>query len=174
MFRREILATVCLAGLPLGGNTLSTSQSVSVSLQAAGKLSVTSSASLVRGGAPFSDFTVTVPVSYKARTTSTGSGAITVQASGEFSPTGGPTVASGDLTYTCTSATLGTACSGSPTISTSSQTSVVSIPKSTCMGGTGCSSANPASMNLNFTVANSPAHQTGSFTVSLTFTISAI
>ena len=174
MLTKGMRAATCLLVLPLGANTLTTTQSVSVTVQAAGKLSVSSSASLVRGTAPFSDFTVTLPISYKARTTSSGSAASTVQASSNFSPSGGPSVSSGDLTYSCTSANLGTACSGTQTISTSSQTSVVSIPANTCMGGTGCSSANPASMNLNFTVANSPTHQTGAFTVSLTFTISAI
>jgi hypothetical protein len=93
----------------------------------------------------------------------------------DFSPSGGPTAASGALTYLCGGANLGTACSGTQTASTTTQTPVLSVPASACTGGGGaCSSQNPNSVSLTFTLIDSPVYSTGTYSANITFTISAM
>src|SRR5947209_461215 len=80
-----------------------------------------------------------------------------VKATADFTPTGGPSVASGQLTYTCTSATLGSACSGTQTASTASQTNVVTLGAGACTGGGGsCSSVDPNTVQTSFALVNNP------------------
>src|SRR5208283_1908743 len=122
----------------------------------------------------FQPFTATVAVSYEVRTTPVGSGSITLQVTSDFTPTGGPAAAAGALTYVCSGANLGTACSGTQTASTTTQTPVLTVPASTCTGGGGaCSGQNPNSMNLTFTLTDSPAYPTSTYSANVTFTISA-
>ena len=157
-------------------------QTLYLTLQNAVKVTVSpSSVSLTHTGTAFSNFTSasSITVSYWIRTTpSTGSGSVQVQAA-EFTPTGkgGPVIGSsgGPLTYTCSGATLGTNCSGNQTLSTTTQTPVVtSIPAGTCTGGGGnCSSAVPNTVSTSFTLTDNPAYKTGSYSSVLTFTISA-
>ena len=109
------------------------------------------------------------------RTTPTGTGGtITLKVASDFSPGGGPSAASNALTYVCSGATLGTACSGTQTASTTSSTPVLTVPVSACTGGGGsCSSQSPNSVNLNFTLVDSPVYPTGTYSANITFTISA-
>jgi hypothetical protein len=87
--------------------------------------------------------------------------------------TGGPSVASGDLTYVCGAAGLGTACS-STTASTSTATAVVTVPSSACTGGgSPCSSTDPNTIGVTFTLADRPVVKTGTYTANVQFTISA-
>jgi hypothetical protein len=80
------------------------------------------------------------------------------------------------LTYTCTGATLGSNCSGMQTVSTVLATNVVTaIPAGSCTGGgSPCTTANPNTVNLNFSLTDDPKYKTGSYSATLTFTISAI
>jgi hypothetical protein len=154
--------------------TATATQSLSASLSPIGKVSVPSSVSLTHTGTTFADFSATMSVSYRVRTTSTGSGSITLQAGSDFSPSGGPLVSSGNLTYTCSSPTLGTACSGTQTVSTSSATSVLTIASSSCTGGGGsCSSSDPNTVSINLGLTNDTGFATGAYSASVTFTISA-
>ena len=156
-------------------------QTLYVTLQNAVKITVSpSSVNLTNTGTAFSNYTSasSITISYWIRTTpSTGSGNVQVEAA-EFTPTGagGPVIGSsgGPLTYTCSGATLGTNCSGSQTVSTTTQTPVVtSIPAAACTGGTNCSSAVPNTVSTSFTLTNNPAYKTGGYSSKLTFTISA-
>jgi hypothetical protein len=172
-----LLVPVCSqAQTPLGSQTLS------LTLQNAVKISVPSSAALTHSGTAFADYTANgVSISYWIRTSSGGSGNIQVQATSDFScVAGGPCIATpptaGDaLTYTCSGATLGTNCSGSQTVSTTAQTNAVTgIGGGACTGGGGaCSSAIPNTGTLNLTLTNDPKYPTGSYSAVLTFTISA-
>jgi hypothetical protein len=113
-------------------------------------------------------------VSYRARTTPVGGGSITLNVSSDLSPSGGPSAATGALAYTCSGATLGTACSGSQTASTTVQTPVLTLPASACTGGGGaCSSQNPNSVNLSFTLTDNPVYAAGAYSAKVTFIISA-
>jgi len=156
-------------------------QTLYLTLQNAVNMTVSpSSVSLTHTGTAFSNYTSasSITISYWIRTTpSTGSGNVQVQAA-EFTPTGkgGPVIGSsgGPLTYTCSGATLGTNCTGNQTLSTTTQTPVVtSIPAGACTGGTNCSSAVPNTVSISFTLTNSPAYKTGAYSSVLTFTISA-
>jgi hypothetical protein len=155
--------------------TATTTQSFSVQISPLGKVSVPSSISLLTAGAAFSTFAGTLLVSQRIRTSvSGGTGAITLSASGEFTPTGGPTISGGALTYTCGGSTLGTACSGSQTVSTAVQTPVITVGANACTGGGGgCSSTDPNTVSINFTLTNSPVFKTGTFSVGLLFSVSA-
>jgi hypothetical protein len=90
----------------------------------------------------------------------------------DFSPVGGPSVGSpptaGDtLTYTCTVASPGTACTGTQTAATSSQTNLATFGTDvhTSTGGSTASVA--------WILTNDPIYKTGTYSATVTFTISA-
>ena len=102
---------------------------------------------------------------------------LSANASGQFATTvqniefagNGPKVASTELTFTCTAAS-GTACSGTQNASTSAAVSVVSFAAS----GTGSHSANGGDAStVAWTIADKPSYETGTYTSTATFTISA-
>jgi hypothetical protein len=160
------------------GGTGSAVQAMSATLQPKGELSVPASLTLSAGASPFAPFTGNLAVSYRVRTTPSGTGStgtITVQVSSDFSPAGGPSAAAGSLTYTCGSASIGTACSGTQTSSTTTQTPVATLPASACTGGGGsCSGSNPASVAVSFSLTDSPAYPTGSYSASVIVRISLV
>jgi hypothetical protein len=161
--------------------SLTTTQTLQAVISPLGGLfSFPNSVTLAKTGTTFSNFTGSLSIQYRARTTqSTGGGSITVKGTADFTPAGGPSIASppstGDaLQYTCSGATLGTACSGTQTVSTTTSTSVVTLSASECTGGGGsCSSTSPNTVTLSFTLTNDPKYNTGSYSATLTFTISA-
>ncbi len=157
-------------------DTRTTTQTLTMYIQPDADVSVPASAQLTRSGAAFGQYTGSLTVDYWARTTLTsGSGQITVKAAAEFTPTGGPTVSSGAFSFTCGSATLGTACTGSQTVSASAAKTLVAIPAGACTGGGGqCSSASPNTVNLNFILENQTAYKTGNYTIQLTFNVSSL
>ncbi|MGD0362184.1 MAG: hypothetical protein ABSC93_15020 [Bryobacteraceae bacterium] len=163
-----------LALIPASGSTGTGSQSLTATIGPVGSVAAPASASLITDSTTFQPFKGSLTLSYKARTSPVGGGAITLNVSSDFSPSGGPSAAAGTLSYTCGGATLGTACSGSQTASTTVQTPVLTLPASACTGGGGaCSGQNPNSVNLSFTLTDSPAYATGSYSAKITFTISA-
>jgi len=172
----RVAAALVIAPAFLLGASGTTTQTLSAQINAIGKVSVPASLNLTTVGTTFVAYSGNLTVSYRARTTSaTGSGSLTMRATADFSPAGGPSVASGQLTYTCSAASMGVACSGTQTASTASQTSVVTLGASLCTGGGGsCSAANPNTVLSTFTLSNNPAYKTGTYSATLTFTISAI
>jgi hypothetical protein len=175
--RRARLAAALLFVLPVAtcpGATGTGTQTLNALIYPAAKLSVPASVSLTNGATRFAAFQASLPISYRARTTAAGGGAMTFQVTSDFSPAGGPSAATGALSYTCTSANLGTVCSGSQTASTTLQTPVLTLPASACTGGGGaCSAQDPNSMTLNFTVVDDPGYATGSYSAKVTLIISA-
>ncbi len=171
---RCALVLVCLAcGAPC--DTGSTTQGLTASLAPNAKLAVPPSMSLISAGTTFLPFTGTLPVSFRARTTPGGGGMITLQLTSDFSPRGGPSAASGALTYTCGGASLGAPCSGRHAVSSASQTPVLDLPRSACTGGGGgCSALDPNTVQLQFTLENSSAYSTGTYSAQVTLVISAI
>jgi hypothetical protein len=175
--RHHRLAGFLLAlALPVSGigDIASTTQTLSVNVGANGKLSVPATATLravdTRFGGSLSG---TLTVSYWARTSTGGGGSITVQAGSDFSPTGGPSVSS--VTYLCSGATLGTGCSGSQTLATSTQTPLVALPGSACTGGGGgCSTQEPNTVLLTLSAPDKPHYKTGTYSALITFTISTL
>ncbi len=154
--------------------TGTTTQTLSGQLSPIGKLSVPASLTLTKTAPIFGSYTGTLTLSNRVRTTSTGTAAITVQASSDFAPSGGPSAGSGALTYTCSAASYGTACTGTRTASTVSQTPVVNFSSSACTGGGGgCSGSDPNTVQIDFTLANDTAFKVGTYSAVLTFTASA-
>jgi len=150
-----------------------TTLSVAVGPEAA--LTVTTGTStLSESGSTFSsDFTGTTNLTYKIRTTKAGgTGTITLKVTTDFAGTGAPSVATpptaGDaLTYTATVSAPGTAATGSQTASTTASTNIATF-------GAGANSAkvgNTASVSWDLT--NDPVYATGTYTATVTFTISA-
>jgi hypothetical protein len=163
-----------LAVGPARAATGTATQNVSVVLSPAGKVSVAAGFTLTTSGGTFNAFQGALAVSYRFRTTP-GGGSITLRANSDFSPSGGPAISSGALRYSCGAADLGSACFGPQTVSTGSATPVVQIPGSACTGGGGsCSASDPAGMQLQFTLDNSPEYKTGSYTSTLTLTVSTL
>jgi len=155
-------------------NSVAGTQTLSANLGANAKLSVVQpSVSLLNAGTTFANFTGAVTVQYKVRTTPSGSSTLVVNAASDFSPANGPSTANSDLTYTCSGATLGSACSGSQTVLTSSTTNVVTVGAGAC-SGSGCAGPNPNSVSISLTLVDSPTFKTGSYSTSLTFSISAL
>jgi hypothetical protein len=166
--RRLILAGFACC-IPAAPTTATVTESLSATFAPIAKLSVPSSVTLTHAGSVFNSYTTTLAVSYRARTVVGGS--ITAKITTDFA-VGGPSVASGNLQYTCGGATLGTPCSGAITASTSSSTAVLTLPAGSCTGVT-CGNADPNTVNLSFVLADSPVTQTGSYTANIQFTVSA-
>jgi hypothetical protein len=165
---------LAMGSLPAGGGTGTAVETLTATLNPVGALTTPGTATLSHSSNSFQPFTATVPVNYQVRTTPVGGGAITLQVTSDFTPSGGPSAASGALTYVCSGANLGTACSGTQTASTTSQTPVLTVPASACTGGGGaCSGQNPNSVSLTFTLIDSPVYSTGAYSANVTFTISA-
>jgi hypothetical protein len=176
-----VWGALLLAPIRLEAATLTTTQTLQAVISPQGGLfSFPNSVTLAKTGTTFNNFTGSLAVSYRARTTqSTGAGTITVRATADFAPAHGPSIASppsvGDaLKYTCSGASLGTNCSGTQTVSTTASTNVVTLSASECTGGGGsCSSTDPNTVTVSFTLTNDPKYKTGSYSATLTITISA-
>ena len=132
-------------------------------------LTVPASLSLTHAGTVFNPYSGSLTVSYWARTLNGGS--MTMKVTSDFG-TGGPSVASGNLTYTCSGPTLGTACTGTITASTASSTAVLTLPASACTGAS-CGNQTPNTMNVGFTLADNASTKTGAYTATVQFTVSA-
>jgi hypothetical protein len=154
-------------------STGTTTLSVTVAADAGLQVNTATTTMTASGTAFSGSYTGTTSLTYKIRTTSsTGSGTITLKVTSDFSPAGGPSVLSpptaGDtLTYTCTLTSPGTGCSGSQTASTTSSTSVGTFgagAKSASGGNTG---------SVAWTLTNDPSYTTGTYSATVTFTISA-
>jgi hypothetical protein len=167
-----LLAAFCPAA-PCASVTLT--QSVSAQIAPVAKLAVPSAVPLLPSGAAFQPFSGTLTLNYRVRTTGSGNGMITLQVTSDFSPDGGPSAASGALTYVCTGGTLGTPCTGRQTANTISQSPVVTLPPAACTGeGAACSGRNPNSIQVNFSLANDSGIGTGNYSAQITFVISTI
>jgi hypothetical protein len=176
-----VLALALVIPIRARAATAQTTQTLEAVISPLGGLfSFPNAVTLTKTGTNFTNYAGSLTVQYDARTTPSGSGgSITVKATADFAPSGGPSIASppstGDaLKYTCSGATQGAGCSGTQTVSTTTSTSVVTIPVSECTGGGGsCSSASPNTVTLNFTLTDDPKYSVGSYSATLTFTISA-
>jgi len=169
-----LLLSGSLAYAQLGNLTGTTTVSVTVSAEAA--LNVTNSSTpLASTGNNFSSYTGSTSLTYFIRTTqSGGTGSITLKVTADFSPANGPSVGSppstGDkLAYTCTVTGAGTGCTTSTSASTGTGTTVVTFGAGahtvTFPGGDTATTA--------WTLTNDPKYYTGSYSATVTYTISA-
>jgi len=167
-----LLLTASLAHAQLGTTTGTSTVSVAVAAEAA-LSAITGTSTLSSSGTNFSTYTGTTSLTYFIRTTpTTGSGSIVLKVTTDFAPTGGPSVGSpptaGDaLTYNCTVSSPGTACTGPLTASTSSTTSVATF------GANAHSTFAGNSASVAWSLTNDPQYKVGTYTATVTFTISA-
>jgi hypothetical protein len=160
------------------GIATDTSHSLTIATAANGKLHAIPAALLTESAALFGNFSANASLQYYARTLS--GGQITVQAISDFgacaSPATAPSIACNTVHYTCGTVSFGSACSSTVTLSTSSATTVLSLPvNSACMnGGSPCGATNPFTLPLSFTATNDPYYKTASYSATLQFTLSAL
>jgi hypothetical protein len=166
-----LLLSASLAGASTVTATGTSTLSLTVSNEAS--ITITTTTTLAATGTVFNPYTGTTNFTYKIRTTQTGgSGSIVLQISPDFSPSGGPSVGTppttGDaLTYTCSTAS-GTACSTAQTASTSAPTNVATF-------GTDAHSVSTSgdAGSVTWSLTNDPKYKTGSYSATVTFTVSA-
>ena len=151
-----------------------TTQTLSANVAPYGKLSVPATVTLRAADTRFGgQLSGSITLGYWARTSTATGSSLTVQASSEFSPSGGPSIS--DVTYLCSGATLGTSCSGTQTLAIPTQTAVVALPGSACTGGGyACSTAEPNTVQLTLTAPDKPHFKTGTYSAPILFTISAL
>jgi len=155
------------------GDIQTTTQTMSADVSPNGKLSLPASIDLQSPDTRFGSLAGNLTLSYWARTSDSGGGSVTVQATSEFSPAGGPSVSA--VSFTCSGATLGAGCSGSQFLATTTQTSLVSLPGGACTGGGGvCSAQEPNTVLLTFAVLSRPGYKTGTYSAQMTVTISTM
>jgi hypothetical protein len=177
-----LLVATIASPLGLHAATATITQTLQANIAAEAAFSTTSyNFTLAKTGTIFNSFTGSLQLLFRARTGSSATAAgITMKATSDFTPSGGPSIASpptvgAALQYSCSGATLGSNCTGTQTVSTSASTPVITLPRSACTGGGApCSADDPNSMTLNFTLTNDPKYKAGNYTATLTFTISAI
>ena len=167
-----LVFTASLAHAQLGTGTGTTSVSVTVGAEA-GLTVVTGATTISSVGTNFAPYTGTTNLTYFMRTTKVGgTGTLTLKVTTDFPATGGPSVGSpptgtDTLAYTCTVSAPGTACAGSQTSSTAASTSV----------GTWGTDAHSIfagdAASVAWTLTNDPLYKTGSYSATVTFTISA-
>jgi hypothetical protein len=176
---KKLILIVAIGGLFLApaaqaqfAGTGTTTVSVTVAAEAAIQVN-TATTTLTNVGTIFNNYTGSTSLTYKMRTTKVGgSGTITLQVTSDFSPANGPSVGTpptaGDaLAYTCTVSAPGTACAGSVTSSTSAATSVATF------GANAHSAFIGNSASVAWTLSDDPLYETGAYSATVTFTISA-
>jgi len=179
----SILATIAIvltssqANAQLGSGTGTTTLSVTVGAEAG--LTVAATSNLTSVGTNFTSFTGSTALTYYLRTTqSTGSGSITLKVTTDFAPAGGPSVGTpptaGDaLTYTSSGSAPGNNGTGAVmaftnvTASTTAQTNVATF------GADNRSLFAGNSESVAWTLTNDPKYKTGTYSATVTFTISA-
>jgi len=178
--RQLVVTLLIIAGAVLLASTLSAqtfqltgTTTVNVAVAAEASLYINDSTTTLTGGPLFTDYTGTTRFTYKIRTSQgSGSGSITSLVTADFTPGGGPSVASpptaGDtLAYTCMVVAPATSCSGSQTASTT-----VAQPVAT-FAGNARSARNGNSGQVNWALINDPQYQTGAYSATVTFTVSS-
>ena len=154
---------------PSGTTTLS----VAVGPEASISISTATSALATTGNMFNNAFTGATTFTYKIRSSKTGgTGSIGVEVTSDFSPGAGPSVANppsaGDaLSYTCAVSNPATACTGSQTASTTAVTPVATF------GADAHSAQSGNTGSVNWSLTDDPKYGTGTYTATVTFTISA-
>jgi hypothetical protein len=158
-----ILALAAPAAFGQFDTSGTTTLSLTVGPEAA--LTVTATTPLTTaGGGLFADYTGSTTFIYKIRTALTGGNAsITAAVTREFE-TGGPSVAAGDLKYTCAVVSPGNGCTGTMTAGTA-PTSVATF------GANSRSAREGTESSVAWTLFNDPQVQTGNYSAQVTFTI---
>jgi len=172
-----LLLLASVAHAQLGTSTGTTTLSVAVAAEAALTIGGGGTTSLISSGSNFSSYGGTTNLTYFIRTTvSGGIGHITSKVTADFSPAGGPSVATpptaGDaLTYTCSASSPGNNGTATPCTTQTSSTTVTTPVVDFGADARSLLGGNTAS--VAWTLTNDPKYKTGSYSATVTFTISA-
>jgi len=125
----------------------------------------------------FTDYTATTNYHFQVRTTQgTGSGYISLAVTTDFSPAGGPSAyapVNGDtLKVTASTASAGSAVVPANQVNATAQ-NIVTFGANAHGGLPGAVGTNGATGQVSWNLTNDPAYQTGTYTATATFTISA-
>ncbi|HUQ94018.1 MAG TPA: hypothetical protein VM120_20225 [Bryobacteraceae bacterium] len=161
------LAMLGLAAAPaMFGATDTATTTLSVTVAAEASITVTASPTLSKGGTEFEAYTGNTTFTYKVRTSpTTGTGSVTAQVTTEFTGTGAPTTA--DVSYTAATTGVGTANGSSTTASASAGTNVLSF------GADAHSNDAGDSATISWSLADRPTYKTGTYSTTVTLTMSA-
>jgi hypothetical protein len=168
-------ALLLISGAAHAASTDTGTTTLGVTVGAEAAFSVTTAnTSLTTTGTVFGNpYTGTTNFTYKVRTSQTnGAGTVTLKVTSDFNPLGvGPSVLTpvtpGDaLQYSCTAGASATACSTGQTASTTASTNVATFGADVHSGSAGDSGS------VAWTLTNDPVYKTGSYTATVTFTIS--
>jgi hypothetical protein len=171
-----VLVSVMMLAASLSFAQGTGSENVTLNLTVAPEATITLGTTAGFGSSTtFSAYTTNTPYTYSIRTTKTGgSGSITVAFGGtDWSGTGGPKIvspptASDYLSFTSTATAPATAATGSTNIvSTSASYTVATF-------GTNALGAGITGNQVNWSLVNDPLYAQGSYSITATFTISAL
>lgn len=181
--RVAIRVVLCACALTLGASQIAqaqvnfqtTTQSFNIGLEKQTTfVSVPATTNLARGAAAWSDYTGTLTFTFRVRTSTGGTGGtITLKGTSDFVGAASPKLANGDLSYVCATS-IGTCTDGVVPGPAASAQTLVTIPPGACTGPSPCAfnSPDPNSVSLNLSLVNRPQFRTGTYTATLTFTIS--
>jgi len=181
---KKLLALTALALLFAASSALaqlgttSPTATVAVAVGAEAALTIqTTALTLTQTGTNFTDYSGTTNFTYFIRTSKTsGTGSIVLEVTSDFSPSGGPSVGTppttGDhLYYSCTvpdpAHGSATPCTGPVNSSTTATTNVATFGTDARSPKVGVASS------VTWGLSNDPLYQTGTFTATITYTISA-
>lgn len=179
---KKILITVFLlafAALPATRayaqyGTSSGTTTISVTIGSLAGLTITNSSTPLTLNSASNSYTGTTNLTYYVRTSTVGGhAAIDLEVTSDFSPGGGPSVASppsatDKLKYTCTAAAPGTPCAGTANASTTALNTVATF------GTNAHTTSSGSTASVSWSLANDPQYQTGTYVATVTFTISAL
>lgn len=173
-----VLAAALLLAASMGFaqqlGTTSPTGTLTLNVGAEGGLVVnTATTPLTESGPNFQPYTGVTSLTYFIRTSSSGTGTIGLRVSTDFAGTGGPSVgtpptSSDALTYTPTVSNPGTAAAAGQTASTSS-----TLTPLASFGGNAHSIYAGNSASVAWSLTNDPLYAVGSYTATITYTISA-
>jgi hypothetical protein len=148
---------------------------LSVNVGAEASIAITTATTPLTGAGAFANFTGTTNFNYKVRTLrSGGGGTVTVQITSDFGAgvttpsVEHPPDAADTLSCTCTVVSPGTGCTSAQTMVWGSASTIASF-------GVNAHSARPYSTgnSVGWTLVNDPIYETGNYSATATFTISA-
>jgi hypothetical protein len=168
-----ILGSLAMVRAAAQTPTATTTLNVTVGPEAS--LTVSNGTNLTHTGNSFAAYTGVSSLTYRIRTVT--SGTITMKVTGDFSPAGGPSVASpptaGDA-LTCGCSVSGPAVNGSASgCAAGTQASVTSASTVATFSADARSSSAGDTATVTWNLTDDPAYKSGSYSATVTFTISA-
>ncbi|MCX7603888.1 MAG: hypothetical protein N2036_07420 [Bryobacteraceae bacterium] len=161
------------AALPASGQSSTASTVLQVNVQAEASISIpASSYTFVQTGTGFSNYTLTMPFTFRIRTSRVGgSGSVVATFANDFvgaAGGSGPSIASGHLTYTSASSGVGVGQSSAVTaVVGGAGTNVLAF------GANNRSTGSGTNAQINWVLANLPDFETDTYTTTVVLTISA-